>query len=52
MGRHDTRRPRGRLGPRPQDDGYEPWDGTGDPGDPGYAKRNQITWNPGHPVMG
>lgn len=33
-------------------DGYEPWDGTGDPGDPGYATRAQITWNPGHPVMG
>ena len=34
------------------EDGYEPWDGTGDPGDPGYAKRRPITWNPGHPVMG
>ena len=34
------------------EDGYEPWDGTGDPGDPGYAKRTQVTWNPGHPVMG
>lgn len=33
-------------------DGYEPWDGTGDPGDPGYARRRPITWNPGHPVMG
>ena len=33
-------------------DGYEPWDGTGDPGDPGRTTRAQITWNPGHPVMG
>ena len=28
------------------------WDGTGDPGDPGYVKHPQITWLPGHPVMG
>ena len=28
------------------------WDGTGDGDDPGYQAYPQITWLPGHPVMG
>jgi hypothetical protein len=28
------------------------WDGSPKPGDPGYGGREQVNWNPGHPVMG